>query len=100
VADDVGRARYERTRRRVLALRSLLQQLETERARVGLTKEELAERAGANAAAVRRLLTSPRSNPTLRTVLELADALDLDLRVERREKDPSSPPAHPSAVAG
>lgn len=79
LADPVARERYERTRQSVSSIRRVLQLVDAERERAGLTKAELAQRVGASPAAVRRLLTSEASNPTLRTVLDLFDALGLEL---------------------
>jgi DNA-binding phage protein len=77
-------ARYERTRRSVSSIRQLLQLIDAERRRAGLTKAELAERTGASPAAIRRLLTSDGSNATLRTILDLLDALDIELALRPR----------------
>ena len=55
--------------------------VDDERAQAGLTKAELARRVGANPATMRRLLSSGQHNPTLRTVLEICDALDLEVTI-------------------
>jgi DNA-binding phage protein len=44
-----------------------------------ISKAELAQRAGLNEAAVRRLLTAEDQNPTLETVLRLLAVLGIDL---------------------
>src|SRR6266540_3508119 len=75
LADPAAREQYERTRRAVILTRQILQLVDSERERAGLTKAELAQRAGTNPAAIRRLLTSGSSNPTLRTLLVVFDAL-------------------------
>lgn len=79
------RREYERTRQSVLRVRHLLQQLDAERERAGLSKAALAERIGADPSIVRRLFSSGASNPTLKTVLEIAGALgmEVDLRPTR-----------------
>lgn len=46
---------------------------------LGLTRGQLAELSGLNAASLRRLLTSPDANPTLATLLALAEPLELRL---------------------
>lgn len=84
LVDPATRARYERTRRSVLATRQVLQLIDAERERAGLTKSELAERIGTSPATVRRLLTSDSANPTLRTILDLFDALDLEFALQPR----------------
>lgn len=48
----------------LLARNALLTVLETARSEQGLTKAELASRAGLEASSVRRLLTSKTANPT------------------------------------
>jgi ribosome-binding protein aMBF1 (putative translation factor) len=71
--------RYERTRDTVATTRRVLQAIDTERKKAGLAKKELAELVGTNPSAIRRLLTSGSSNPTLRTLLEVLDVLGLEL---------------------
>jgi transcriptional regulator with XRE-family HTH domain len=63
-----------------------LETIDAKREQAGLSKAALAECAGINPASIRRLFTSDESNPTLLTVLELMDALDLDLVVRDRAK--------------
>jgi ribosome-binding protein aMBF1 (putative translation factor) len=77
---------YDRTRRSVIRIREMLQQIDSERELAGLTKAALAERIGVDASVVRRLFSAEASNPTLRTVLELADALGMQIsfRAPRR----------------
>jgi ribosome-binding protein aMBF1 (putative translation factor) len=77
------RARNERTKRQVLATRQILQQIDDERERRGMTKADLAHRIGATPSVVRRLFSSETSNPTLGTVVAMLDALDLDVQVQR-----------------
>lgn len=96
LADPAMRERYERTRRSVTATRQLLQLIDAERERAGLTKAELAERVGATPSAVRRLLTAEDSNPTLRTLLGLFDALDLEFSVKPKKRARQSRAAHTS----
>ena len=47
----------------------------------GITKAELARRAGLGPEAVRRLFSIGHVNPTLRTVIALAAAMDLDVHL-------------------
>ena len=77
------RARYERTKRQVIATRHILQQIDEERERRGMTKADLAHRIGATPSVVRRLFSSETSNPTLGTVVAMLDALDLGVHVRR-----------------
>jgi DNA-binding phage protein len=86
LANPEARKRYDRTRRTLAAVRSILETIDSKREQAGLSKAALAECAGINPASIRRLFTSDGSNPTLLTVLELMDALDLDLVVQDRAK--------------
>ena len=79
-----GRERYDRTRESVIAIRRMLQMIDSERERAGLTKSELARRIGASPASLRRLFTSPSANPTLKTVIDLFDALDVEIELRPR----------------
>lgn len=84
LADPAARDRYERTYQYVRTIRRVLQAIDAERERAGLTKAELARQIDANPATIRRLFTSSTSNPTLKTVVELADALGLEVSVQAR----------------
>ncbi len=84
LTDPRRRARYERQKRVLTGTRRLLQTIEAERERIGLSKADVAERIGTNPSVVRRLLTSATSNPTLQTILNLLDAVGLDLVVQPR----------------
>ena len=48
-----------------------------------MSRNELARRAGLNAASLRRLLTDPSANPTFATMTKIAGALGLRLDVRR-----------------
>ncbi len=68
--------------RRVQALRSrnaLLTVLERAREQQGITKRELAARAGLEASSVRRLLTSEAANPTTDNAFRLMAAMGISL---------------------
>jgi ribosome-binding protein aMBF1 (putative translation factor) len=97
LASPVRKARYDRTKHQVLITRQILQQIDAERERRGMTKADLAERIGATPSVVRRLFSSESSNPTLGTVLAMLDALDLGMQVRRaprRRRDASTVPTH------
>jgi transcriptional regulator with XRE-family HTH domain len=51
--------------------------LDARRVELGFTKAELARRADMPPAAVRRLFSQQQKNPTLTTLMAIADALDL-----------------------
>ena len=104
LADPATRERYERTRRSVAMTRQVLQVIDAERVKAGLSKADLAQRIGTSPSVVRRLLTSDTSNPTLKTVLGILDALDVQFilrpraprrqtRLPRRLPPPPSSPA-------
>jgi transcriptional regulator with XRE-family HTH domain len=59
-----------------------MREIDEARERVSLTKADLARRANTPPESVRRLLTAKKSNPTLETVVRLANAVGL--RVELR----------------
>ena len=88
LADPAARERYERTRRAVVAARELLRLIDAERERAGLSKAALAQSIGASPSAVRRLFSSDTSNPTLMTLLEMVDALGLELRPRPKRPAP------------
>ena len=104
LAEPGMQERYERARRSALLTHQLLQLIDAEREKAGLTKAELASRIGTNPSAVRRLLTSGTSNPTLRSTLSLLDVLGLELsvkpkqRTRRRRTSRSSPDSVPTAA--
>lgn len=60
-------------------VQAALRALDEQRTAKGLTKAELARRAGLDPVTLRRILTSPRSNPRLDTMVALANGLDLEL---------------------
>ena len=63
----------------LLARNALLTALETARAEQGLTKADLAARAGLEASSVRRLLTSKTANPTTENAFRLMAAIGIKL---------------------
>lgn len=83
LADPEFGERYARTRKSLARMQEVLQFLDTQRQLTGVSKTELARRIGAHPAAMRRLLTSGTSNPTLRTVLDVMDALGIEMRLQK-----------------
>ncbi len=71
-------------RARIDAIDAVVRRLDEAREQKGLTKAELARRAGKREAFVRRLLTAADSNPTLETVVALAHELDLEVTLQPR----------------
>jgi ribosome-binding protein aMBF1 (putative translation factor) len=89
------REKYERTRRVLGTIQSLVEAVDSERECASLSKAALARRIGAHPAAVQRLLRSGPSDPTLQLLLEMMDSLGLELRLDRRV--PGSSSAMPAA---
>ncbi len=82
LSDPEVREEYERTFHATVAFRKILQMIEAEREKAGLSKAELAQRIGVNPASLRRLLTAEGSNPTLKTMLGVFEALELELTLK------------------
>ena len=80
--DAAARERHARKVKGIVAVRRMLQLIDAERERAGLSKADLARKIGVSPATVRRLFTSPTSNPTLKTIVDLFLALDLDFQVQ------------------
>lgn len=71
---------YKEARAEIDAIDHLMRRIDVARSRAGLSKADLARRASTPQESVRRLLTAKKSNPTLQTVVRLAQAVGL--RVE------------------
>jgi DNA-binding phage protein len=82
------REAYDRARERIDKIDTVIRTLDARRTELKLTKAELARRAGVKPEAIRRLFSAEKPNPTLSTLVALANALDLDL-----ELHPEPPPA-------
>lgn len=78
-------AEFERASREIRAIDAIVNTLDSMRNMQGMTKAELAREIGKNPASVRRLLTA-QSNPELRTVVAMADALDADVVIVPRSR--------------
>jgi DNA-binding phage protein len=76
------RAEYQTARDRIARIDTVVRSLDGRREEMGLTKAELARRAGMKPEAIRRLFSVERPNPTLSTLVALAGALDLEIRPE------------------
>jgi DNA-binding phage protein len=73
---DDGFARdYADARRTIDAVDRIVRALDAARIDLGMTKAELARRISAKPEIVRRLLTSSTPNPTLATIVRVAEAL-------------------------
>jgi ribosome-binding protein aMBF1 (putative translation factor) len=73
------RAEHDRRVQALLSRNALLTVLEATREQQGMTKRELADRAGLDASSVRRLLTSETANPTTENAFRLMAAMGISL---------------------
>lgn len=77
--DPEFEAAYLKARDEITVIDALINELNVVRESSGLTKAGLARRAHTQPEAVRRLFNQRAANPTLRTVVALAQALDYEL---------------------
>src|SRR5215472_9391917 len=75
------REALEAARARTTAVDNVMRALDERRRDLGLSKAALARQAGMRPEVVRRLLGAGPANPTLATVISLANALSLDLTI-------------------
>lgn len=81
--DPEFRDEYERARRAIEQVDSVIRQLDELRDSAGLSKAQLARRIGREPSSIRRLFTA-QSNPELLLVASIAEDLDADVRVVPR----------------
>jgi DNA-binding phage protein len=72
---------YGKASRRVAMFDAVIRDLDARRVEMGLTKADLASRADLPAAGVRRLFSQQQKNPTLTTLVAIAEALGLSLQL-------------------
>jgi DNA-binding phage protein len=84
---------YHAATRRITMFDDVVSALDARRRELGLTKADVANRANMPPAAVRRLFSQQRKNPTLTTLVAIADALSLSVSVLPRK--PIKPSAAP-----
>lgn len=72
-------AAYKTASRRIAMFDEVVRSLDARLKELGLTKAELSRRANMPPAAVRRLFSQQHKNPTLTTLVAVADALDMHL---------------------
>jgi len=77
---------YRQERARIDSIDAVLRALDERREQLGLSKAELARRASLRPEVVRRLLTAEQHNPTMSTIVAVANALDIDLRPVVRKR--------------
>lgn len=90
--DPEFRAEYERARREIDQVDSVIRQLDELREEAGLTKAELARHIGRDPSSIRRLFTA-KGNPELTLVASIAEDLGADLRVVPRKAKRARRPA-------
>ena len=95
--DPAFRAEYERQRREIDSVDTIVRMLDELREQHGLSKADLARAIDKNPASVRRLLTAP-VNPELRTVVAIAEALDAEVQIVPRKRTRSKTPKAPKAA--
>lgn len=81
MADPKFAAEYASARAEIDATDKLIRALDAVREAGGLTKAQLARRIEAKPESIRRLFTSPDSNPTMETVFKVATALGYHLEL-------------------
>lgn len=99
LSDPEYRAAYDAARSRVDQIDALLRVLDERRTALHLSKAELGRRAGIKPAAIRRLFSAQRPNPTLDTVVALAGVLDLEISPAPRRRGAAAVNAARSGVS-
>ncbi len=86
LVDPSFRAGFERKLAKVKSIAGVLQVIELIRERESIPKAELARRMERKPEAISRLLRGEGANPTLDTLIDLVDAigLELDIRIRRQ----------------
>lgn len=82
--DPEFRAEYERARREIDQVDSVIRQLDQLREEAGLTKAELARHIGRDPSSIRRLFTA-KANPELLLVASIAEDLSAEIRIVPRK---------------
>jgi transcriptional regulator with XRE-family HTH domain len=85
--DEEFRQEYELARAQIEQVDAVMRQLDELRVELGLSKAQLARAIGKNPATLRRLFTA-EVNPELKTVAALASALDAEVRIVPRRRQP------------
>ena len=83
--DPELRAEFERQRREIAQIDSVVRQLDELRERAGMSKAELARAIGKGPSSIRRFFTAD-VNPELKTVAAVADVLGAEVRVVATKK--------------
>ena len=86
LADDATRAEYERERREIEQIDTVIRSLDELRQDAGMSKAELARRVGRNPASIRRLFTAEQARPELPLIISIANALDANVEIRARSR--------------
>lgn len=92
--DDESRAALESRVRAVKVAADLLKVVDEVRRRRGISRAAIAEGMGKDPATVSRLLNNPSPNPTVATVLDFLEVLDVYLTVDVRSQPPAAEERH------
>jgi transcriptional regulator with XRE-family HTH domain len=88
LADPAFKAGFEKKLAKIKSIAEVLRVLEHTRELDAIPKAEIARRMRRKPEAISRLLAGQNSNPTLDTLIDLADAigLELDIRIRRQPR--------------
>lgn len=81
MADPAFRDAYTAARARIDAIDSVINDMDAAREQQGISKAELARRVGVSDAVIRRLFSAADRNPTMKTIVAVATALGLEVRI-------------------
>lgn len=90
MADPEFREAYIAARAGIDAIDRVINEMDSARERQGLSKAELARRIGVSDAVVRRLFSAEERNPTMKTIVAVATALGLEVRIAPRASVPKA----------
>ncbi len=78
-AEPGGEAAYQAARSRIDRIDAIMRRLDEHRRHQEWSKAELGRRSGLDPAAIRRLFSTASPNPTLSTLVALADSMGLEV---------------------
>ncbi len=80
---------YKTSRRRIEQIDAIIRTLEQRRCSLDLSKAELARRANLRPEVIRRIFSAESPNPTLATLVALAEAMQMELSAEPQKVSPA-----------
>lgn len=98
LADGETRAEYDRARREIEQIDTLIRSLDELRENAGMSKAELARRIGRNPASIRRLFTAEQVRPELPLIVSIADALGARIEIKPRTRRSTAQRRKPDIV--